>query len=102
MAHPLQWLSFLNLRRGDAAATLISAEALSALGRQNGMPFWAQTGEMIAAWARGRVSDAAAGAEELRRALKAAFDQRRSGNSGMTLLLAELEAEPAKKASGRL
>jgi tetratricopeptide (TPR) repeat protein len=67
MAHPLFWKSQLEILRGDPAAALSAAEALDALGREHGMPFW--RGELSAAWARGRLHDAAAGAEDLRRAL---------------------------------
>ena len=40
MAHPLYWKSYLEILRGDAAAALSAAEALEALGREHGMPFW--------------------------------------------------------------
>ena len=69
MAHPLLWKSHLEILRGDAAAALSAAEALEDLGREHGMPFWRTDAELNAGWARGRLHDAAAGAEDLRRAL---------------------------------
>jgi predicted ATPase len=93
MAHPLNWLSWLDLVRGDAAAALGPAEALVALSREHGMPFWRLRGELYAAWARGRVHDAATGAEDLRRALRVAADHGGVGDTWfVTVLLAELEA----------
>ena len=38
--------------RGDAAAALCAAEALEALSREHGMPFWASTAELHLGWAR--------------------------------------------------
>ena len=94
LAHPLQWLSFLNLRRRDFAAMLESAQALIDLARKHAMPFWTATGEMLAAAARGHLGDAAGGAEELRRAQRAAADQGMTGGGWiMIALLGELEAE---------
>ena len=72
MAHPLNWTSRLEILRGDAAAALSVAEELEALCREHGMPLWCVNAELKAGWARGRVNDAAAGAEDLRRALAAA------------------------------
>jgi predicted ATPase len=68
-AHPLVWKSRLEILRGDPAAALIAAQALEGLARELGMPFWRTFGELSAAWARGRLHDALAGAEDLRRAL---------------------------------
>ena len=69
MAHPLFWKSHLEILRGDPAAALIAAEALDDLGREHGMPFWRTDAELSAGWARGRLHDAATGAEDLRRVL---------------------------------
>jgi len=105
MAHPLNWLSWLNLLRGDAAAALGPAEALVALSQEHGMPFWRLRGELCAAWARGRVQDAATGAEDLRRALRVAADHGGVGDTWfVTVLLAELEAGTvgAEKALARI
>ena len=74
-AHPLIWRSHLELLRGDAAAALSAAEALEALGREHGMPFWRVRGELNLGWACGRLHDAAAGAEDLRRALAVSADR---------------------------
>ena len=67
------------------------------------MPFW--RGELSAAWARGRVQDAATGAEDLRRALRVAADHGGVGDTWfVTVLLAELEAGTvgAEKALARI
>jgi predicted ATPase len=92
MAHPLFWKSQLEILRGDPAAALSAAEALDALGREHGMPFW--RGELSAAWARGRLHDAAAGAEDLRLALLDPAHLGARYNAWFyTVLLAQLEAE---------
>ena len=94
MAHPLLWKTHLEILRGDAAAALRTAEALENLSREHGMPFWRTAGALNAAWARGRLHDAAAGAEDLRRALAERVDQGARGVAWFyTGLLAELEAE---------
>ena len=94
MAHPLNWTSRLEILRGDAAAALSAAEELEALCREHGMPLWRVNAELKAGWARGRVHDAAAGAEDLRRALAAAADLGMMRDAWFyTALLAELEAQ---------
>ena len=94
MAHPLNWKSRLEILRGEAAAALSAAETLEGLCREHGMPFWRVKAELDAEWARGRLYDAAAGVEDLRRALAAAADQGMMGDAWFyTVLLAELEAE---------
>ena len=94
MAHPLAWKSELELLRGDAAAALSAAEALNALSREHGMPFWGIRAELVMGWARGRLFDAAAGAEELRRVLAVSADRGAIGDEWLCLaLLAELEVE---------
>jgi tetratricopeptide (TPR) repeat protein len=94
-AHPLLWKSHLEILRGDAAAALIAAEALEGLGREYGLAFWRTYGELSAAWARSRLHDAAAGAEDLRRALSERADQQGAWFDAPFFkgLLAELEAE---------
>ena len=63
------------------------------LCREHGMPLWRVNAELKAGWARGRVHDAAAGAEDLRRALAAAADLGMMRDAWFyTALLAELEA----------
>ena len=94
MAHPLNWTSRLEILRGDAAAALSAAEDLEALCREHGMPLWRVNAELKAGWARGRIHDAAAGAEDLRRALAAAADLGMMRDAWFyTALLAELEAQ---------
>jgi tetratricopeptide (TPR) repeat protein len=94
MAHPLNWASRLEILRGDAAAALSAAEELEALCREHGMPLWRVNAALKAGWARGRVHDAAAGAEDLRRALAAAADLGMMRDAWFyTALLAELEAQ---------
>jgi tetratricopeptide (TPR) repeat protein len=94
MAHPLLWKSQLEILRGDPAAALNAAEALVDLGRERRMPFWCVQAELSADWARGRLHDAAVGAEDLRRALAAYADHGASLFAWFhTGLLAELEVE---------
>ena len=94
MAHPLNWRSRLEILRGDAAAALSAAETLEGLCREHGMPYWRVKAELDAEWARGRLHDAAAGADGLRRALAAAADQGMMSDAWFyTALLAELEAK---------
>ena len=58
------------------------------------MPFWRVKAELDVEWARGRLHDAAAGADGFRRALAAAADQGMMGDAWYyTALLAELEAQ---------
>ena len=94
MAHPLFWKSRLEIQRGDAAAALSEAEALDALGSEHGTPFWRTDAKLSAGWARGRLHSAAAGAEDLRRALADRIDQDARYDAWFfNGLLAELEAE---------
>ena len=94
MAHPLNWKSRLEIVSGDAAAALSAAETLESLSLEHGMPYWRVKAELDAQWARGRLHDAAAGVEGLRRALAAAADQGMMGDAWFyTVLLAELEAK---------
>ena len=94
MAHPLLWKSHLEILRGDPAAALSAAEALDDLGREHGMPFWRTDAELSAGWARGRLHDAATGAEDLRRALADRVHQGARYDAWFyNGLLAELEAE---------
>ena len=58
------------------------------------MPFWGVRAELDLGWARGRLHDVAAGAEELLRALAVSADQGGKGDAWFyNVLLAELEAE---------
>ena len=94
MAHPLNWKSRLEILRGEAAAALSAAETLEGLCREHGMLYWRVKAELDAEWARGRLHDAAAGVEDLRRTLAAAADQGMMGDAWFyTALLAELEAK---------
>jgi predicted ATPase len=94
MATTLLWRSRLEILRGDAATALKAAEALDGLSREHGMPFWRTEAGLSAGWARGRLHDAAAGAEDLRRALADRIDQGALDNAWFSKgLLAELEAE---------
>ena len=63
----------------SAAAALSAAETLRASALEHGMPYWRVKAELDAQWARGRLHDAAAGVEGLRRALAAAADQGMDG-----------------------
>jgi predicted ATPase len=94
MAQPLRFKAILEILRGDAAAALSTAEALDALGADHGMPFWRTAAGLSAGWPRGRLQDAAAGAEDLRRALADRVDQDARYDVWFYKgLLAELEAE---------
>jgi tetratricopeptide (TPR) repeat protein len=79
--------------RDDPATVLHSAEIARALGREHGMDLYVAFGAVLAGWARGRLHDAKAGAQELRRALADYFEQ---GNKAFAPLfhgmLAQLEA----------
>jgi tetratricopeptide (TPR) repeat protein len=94
MVHPLLWKVHLEILRGDPAAALSAAEALERLCRGHGMTFWRTAAEMGAGWARGRLHDAATGAEELSRALSDRIEQGVLAEAWFFKgLLAELEAE---------
>jgi tetratricopeptide (TPR) repeat protein len=94
MAHPLRWKAHLEILRGDAAAALSASEALDTLGRDCEMPFWRADAGLSAGWARGRLHDAAAGAEDLRRALADRIDKDARYDAWFfNGLLADLEAE---------
>jgi predicted ATPase len=94
MAHPLLWKSHLEILRGDPAAALIAAEALQGLGQEHGLPFWRTFAELSVGWARGRLHDAATGAEDLSRALADRIEQGGLNDAWFYKgLLAELEAE---------
>jgi tetratricopeptide (TPR) repeat protein len=94
MVHPLQWKSHLEILRGDPDAALIAAEALEELSREQGLPFWRTVAELNAGWVRGRLHDAATGAEDLRQALSDRIEQGGGVSSWFyTVLLAQLEAK---------
>ena len=92
--HPLYWKSILEILRGDAAAALITGEALEGLCEEHGMGEWRAIAEMVVGWAHGRLSSPTAGAAEMRQALAVLI------NKGMRIvvvffqgLLADLELE---------
>ena len=92
--HPLYWKSILEILRGDAAAALITGEALEGICGEHGMGEWRAVAEMVVGWAHGRLSNPAAGAAEMRQALAVLI------NKGMRIvvvffqgLLADLELE---------
>jgi class 3 adenylate cyclase/tetratricopeptide (TPR) repeat protein len=92
MAHPLLNKSYLEMQRGDAAAALVTAEALVALSREHGMTTWRAVAELYAVMARCRLHDPAASA--------AAAVLAEQGEGGWLVIgallrarLAELEAE---------
>jgi adenylate cyclase len=88
------WKVHLEILRGEVAAALQAAEALERLCREHGMPFWRAAAELGAGWARGRLHDAATGAEELSRTLADRIEQGVLNDAWFFKgLLAELEAE---------
>jgi adenylate cyclase len=94
MASPLLWKSHLEILRRDPAAALIAAEALEGLGQEHGLPFYRTWAELNVGWARGRLHDAATGAEDVRSALADRIEQGALNDAWFYKgLLAELEAE---------
>jgi len=92
--HPLYWKSILEILRGDATAALTTAEALGVLCREHGMGEWRTVVEMVVGWARGRLGDPAAGADEMRPALATLINRRgRLLVAFFQGLLAQLELE---------
>jgi class 3 adenylate cyclase/predicted ATPase len=93
-ANQLFWKSYLEVWRGDPAATLSAGEALERVARQHGMAQYLNEAELHLGWARGWINDPMAGAAQMRRVLAAFVDQRVRVNLGFyTGLLAQLEAE---------
>ena len=94
LVHPLYWKSYLEMLRGDAAASLSAAEALEGLSREIGTPFWRVSAELFSGWARGRLHDAADGVKVLRRALAGLGVHGAVADPWFyKVLLAELDAE---------
>ena len=92
--HPLYWKSILEILRGDAAAALITGEALEGLCEEHAMGEWRAVAEMVVGWAHGRLASPTAGAAKMRQALAVLI------NKGMRIvvvffqgLLADLELE---------
>jgi class 3 adenylate cyclase/predicted ATPase len=84
---------FLEVRRDAVAAALRLSETVDALGREHRMDFFVALSGILGGWARGRLYEPEAGAEELR---KAWADYVNQGNNLRAPwfhgLLAELEA----------
>src|SRR5262249_54095873 len=94
IADALLYKSYLEVRRGDPAATLSVSEALEPYAREHGMKQYIGHAQLHAGWARGRLHDPAGGAAELRQALAALTDYgQRISVPFFYGLLAELEAE---------
>jgi predicted ATPase len=93
-ANPLYFKSYLESLRGDPLAALRAAEDLASLAQAHAMTHFTHMAELNIAWARGRLYDPTASAEQFRQALKAHLDHGfRIGAGFYTGLLAELEAE---------
>jgi predicted ATPase len=93
-ANQLFWKSYLEVWRGDPAATLSAGEELERVARQHGMAQYLNEAELHLGWARGWINDPMAGAAQMRRVLAAFVDQGVRVNLGFyTGLLAQLEAE---------
>jgi class 3 adenylate cyclase/predicted ATPase len=69
LAYVYQLRAILEIIRDDAAATLRAAEHLIELSREHKLPLYLGWGLQESAWARARLGDGKAGAEELRVAL---------------------------------
>jgi predicted ATPase len=94
IADALFYKSYLEVWRNDPAATLSVAEALERVAREHGIAQYLNEAELHSGWARGRITDPAAGAAEIQRVLAAFVEQGVRVNLGFyTGLLAELEAE---------
>jgi tetratricopeptide (TPR) repeat protein len=94
IADALFWKSYLEVWRGDPAATLSAAEALESVAREYTMVQFLNEAELHSGWARGRINDPTAGAAQIRRVLAAFVDQGVKVNLGFyNGLLAKLEAE---------
>ena len=78
----LYWKSILEILRGDAAAALITGEALKRLCAEHGMGEWGAVAEMVVGWAYGRLANPTTGAAKMRQALAVLI------NKGMRLVLA--------------
>jgi class 3 adenylate cyclase/predicted ATPase len=93
-----RWLAtILDVCRDDPSAALQAAEALADLGRQHAMAHFTSLGEIIGAWAAGRLYDPVDAASTLRTALASYAE---SGNRVVTPwfhgLLAEIEFAGSK------
>jgi predicted ATPase len=89
----LNWNAYLEIRRGDAAAVRLAADAWIKLAEEHGMNLFAAEGQMCACWASGRLIDPDAGASGLRQALQAYMAQGNKADAPLFHgMLAELEA----------
>ena len=88
------FLSRLEVSRDDPAAALPAAEALLSFARAHDIALYVIYGEIFSSWARGRLMDPEAGANQLRQAVEAflALDNK---NAAPTFygLIADLEAK---------
>jgi len=93
VAEALHWKTVLECRRGDVRAARLAANALLGLTEEHGIKTYAQSGQMYAIWARGRLADSETAASEIRQALAADVAQGIKGGAPWRHgLLAELEA----------
>ena len=91
-AHALFLKANLECRRGDAAATRLTTDALLKLTEDSGIRTFADLGQVFANWAFGRTEDPEAGANELGQKLATQLAQgNRAGAPWYCGLLAELE-----------
>jgi adenylate cyclase len=89
----LLWNAVLEIRRGDAAAARLAADAMIKLAKEHGMNLYAVMGQMCAHWASGRLIDPDAGASGLRQALQTYTVQGNKAEAPFFHgMLAELEA----------
>jgi class 3 adenylate cyclase/tetratricopeptide (TPR) repeat protein len=88
------FLSRLEVSRDDPAAALPAAEALLTFAKAHEIGLYAIYGEIFSSWARGRLMDSAAGANQLQKAVEGFFALD-NNNAAPTFygLVADLEAK---------
>ena len=87
------FLTRFEVNRDDPAATLRAAEALLRFSKAHDIALYAIYGEMFSSWARGRLFDPEAGANQLRQAVEDYLAQDNKNGAPMFYgLIADLEA----------
>jgi class 3 adenylate cyclase/tetratricopeptide (TPR) repeat protein len=93
IASALFFKAVLESRRDDFSSTRLAVEPLLALTEEHNLKTYADVGQVLASWARGRQVDPESGVLSLRQALRSYIDLgNRSGAPSFYGMLAELEA----------